>query len=55
MKSAIIIDFAAYQEHQDTLSEVPNDKIVCCSDELALAIQTLILQMRKTNPLKQTG
>lgn len=52
MNSAIIFDFATYQKRQTVApSEVENKNV--CSDELANAIQTLILQMR--NPLKQTG
>ncbi len=51
MKSAIIIDFTTYQNQQTTPSETKDNNH--CSDELANAIQALILEMR--NPLKQTG
>lgn len=50
-KSAVIIDFAVYQNRQTTPPEIEEKNL--CSDELSNAIQALILQMR--NPLKQTG
>jgi hypothetical protein len=50
MKSAIIIDFTIYQNRQTAPSDAEDHS---CSDELANAIQALILEMR--NPLKQTG
>jgi len=55
MKSATIIDLSAYLNQQKLPSESPHDTKPSCSEELGIAIQTLIQQMRRSNSLKYTG
>lgn len=58
MKSATVIDFTAYVNRQDdspSSDELQEHVQLSCSDELGMAIQTLIEQMRKSFSLKQTG
>lgn len=51
MKSAMIIDFTAYQKHDKHLSQNNNTQ-PSISDELAYAIQQLIQRLKEANPLK---
>ena len=50
MKSAMIIDFTAYQKLDKHL--LPNNPQHSISDELACAIQQLIQRLKDANPLK---
>jgi hypothetical protein len=49
MKSAAIIDFTAHRNQENSSSNSEQNTVV---SELGIAIQTLIQQMRESNPLK---
>ncbi len=53
MKSATIIDFAAYL-HQKKISTLNNDVKTPGSDELSIALQTLIEDLRNASSERDT-
>ncbi|EKD55454.1 MAG: hypothetical protein ACD_60C00007G0018 [uncultured bacterium] len=53
MKSAAVIDFTAYMEQRSQPEPLTKHAQPSYSEELGIAIQTLIQQLRQSNPFKK--